>query len=249
MSKFISQIFVIGFALTGLSACSAVDRLANIGEPPAMGKIENPTTQSGYVPVSLPMPTPQQEIRQSNSLWSSSKSGFFKDQRASQVGDILTVTIEIDDEAEMDNTSSRSRSSNEDAGLSALLGYEASLNRILPQAVDNDNLVGMGADSSHSGTGSIDREEKIEVKLAALVTQELPNGNLVIQGRQEVRVNFEKPVLELAGVIRREDINIDNTITYDKIAEARISYGGKGQITDMQQPRYGQQVFDVLFPF
>lgn len=249
MSKFISQIFVIGFALTGLSACSAVDRLANIGEPPAMGKIENPTTQSGYVPVSLPMPTPQQEIRQSNSLWSSSKSGFFKDQRASQVGDILTVTIEIDDEAEMDNTSSRSRSSNEDAGLSALLGYEASLNRILPQAVDNDNLVGMGADSSHSGTGSIDREEKIEVKLAALVTQELPNGNLVIQGRQEVRVNFEKRVLELAGVIRREDINIDNTITYDKIAEARISYGGKGQITDMQQPRYGQQVFDVLFPF
>ena len=249
MSKFISQIFVIGCALTGLSACSAVDRLANIGEPPAMGKIENPTTQSGYVPVSLPMPTPQQEIRQSNSLWSSSKSGFFKDQRASQVGDILTVTIEIDDEAEMDNTSSRSRSSNEDAGLSALLGYEASLNRILPQAVDNDNLVGMGADSSHSGTGSIDREEKIEVKLAALVTQELPNGNLVIQGRQEVRVNFEKRVLELAGVIRREDINIDNTITYDKIAEARISYGGKGQITDMQQPRYGQQVFDVLFPF
>lgn len=249
MSKFISQIFVIGFALTGLSACSAVDRLANIGEPPAMGKIENPTTQSGYVPVSLPMPTPQQDIRQSNSLWSSSKSGFFKDQRASQVGDILTVMIEIKDKAELDNSTSRSRSSSEDAGLSALLGYEQSLNRILPQAVDNENLIGMGADSSHAGTGTIDRKEKIEVKLAALVTQELPNGNLVIQGRQEVRVNFEKRVLELAGVVRREDIDIDNSITYEKIAEARISYGGKGQITDVQQPRYGQQVFDVLFPF
>lgn len=249
MSKFISQIFVIGFALTGLSACSAVDRLANIGEPPAMGKIENPTTQSGYVPVSLPMPTPQQDIRQSNSLWSSSKSGFFKDQRASQVGDILTVMIEIKDKAELDNSTSRSRSSSEDAGLSALLGYEQSLNRILPQAIDNENLIGMGADSSHAGTGTIDREEKIEVKLAALVTQELPNGNLVIQGRQEVRVNFEKRVLELAGVVRREDIDIDNSITYEKIAEARISYGGKGQITDVQQPRYGQQVFDVLFPF
>lgn len=255
MSKFISQIFVIGFALTGLSACSAVDRLANIGEPPAMGKIENPTTQSGYVPVSLPMPTPQQDIRQSNSLWSSSKSGFFKDQRASQVGDILTVMIEIDDEAEMDNTSSRSRAGGESSTLTRILGYEQSLAKILPEAINgadgtlNPNLSNFGSESSHSGTGSIDREEQITVKLAALVTQELPNGNLVIQGRQEVRVNYEKRILELAGVIRREDIDIGNTITYDKIAEARISYGGKGQITDMQQPRYGQQVFDVLFPF
>ncbi|MAH05068.1 MAG: flagellar basal body L-ring protein [Alphaproteobacteria bacterium] len=249
MTKFISQIICIGIATFGLSACSAVDRLANIGEAPSMTKIENPTTQSGYVPVSLPMPTPQPDVRQANSLWSGNKTGFFKDQRAGQVGDILTVMIEIDDEAEMDNTTSRSRSSSEDAGLNALLGYEQSLSRILPEAVNNENLVGMGADSTHAGTGSIDREEEITVKLAALITQELPNGNLVIQGRQEVRVNYEKRILELAGVIRREDINVDNSITYDKIAEARISYGGKGQITDMQQPRYGQQVFDVLFPF
>ena len=249
MTKFISQIICIGIATFGLSACSPVDRLANIGEAPSMTKIENPTTQSGYVPVSLPMPTPQPDVRQANSLWSGNKTGFFKDQRAGQVGDILTVMIEIDDEAEMDNTTSRSRSSSEDAGLNALLGYEQSLSRILPEAVNNENLVGMGADSTHAGTGSIDREEEITVKLAALITQELPNGNLVIQGRQEVRVNYEKRILELAGVIRREDINVDNSITYDKIAEARISYGGKGQITDMQQPRYGQQVFDVLFPF
>lgn len=255
MTKFISQIICIGIATFGLSACSAVDRLANIGEAPTLSKIENPTTQSGYVPVSLPMPTPQPDVRQANSLWSGNKSGFFKDQRAGQVGDILTVMIEIDDEAEMDNTSTRGRSSSEASTLTRILGYEQSLAKVLPEAINgadgnlNPSLSDFGSDSSHSGTGSIDREEEITVKLAALITQELPNGNLVIQGRQEVRVNYEKRILELAGVIRREDINVDNSITYDKIAEARISYGGKGQITDMQQPRYGQQVYDVIFPF
>jgi flagellar L-ring protein precursor FlgH len=249
MKTTIIKTLCIGFALTSLSACSAVDRLANIGEAPTLAAIENPTTARGYKPVSLPMPTAEPEIRQANSLWSSNKSGFFKDQRATNVGDILTVMIEIDDKAEVDNSSSRSRSAGESAGLNSLLGYEASLDRLLPQDIDNSSLADMESSSNHSGTGSIDREEEITVKLAALVTQELPNGNLVIQGRQEVRVNFEKRVLELAGVIRKEDISINNTISYEKIAEARISYGGKGQITDVQQPRYGQQVFDVLFPF
>lgn len=260
MKNTIIKTLCIGFAITSLSACSAVDRLANIGEAPTLSSIENPTTQSGYKPVSLPMPTPQPENRQANSLWSSNKNGFFKDQRAGQVGDILTVMIEIDDQAELDNTSERSRSSAESSTLTRLLGYEQSLDKLLPEAINdpaegdaaptlNEDLADFGSDSSHNGTGSIDREEEITVTLAALVTQELPNGNLVIQGRQEVRVNYEKRILELAGVIRPEDITINNTITYDKIAEARISYGGKGQITDVQQPRYGQQVFDVLFPF
>jgi|TARA_R110000868_G_scaffold29141_3_gene108660 flagellar L-ring protein precursor FlgH len=249
MQNNIIKTLCIGLALTSLSACSAVDRLASIGEPPTLAGIENPTTARGYKPVSLPMPTPEPEIRQANSLWSSNKSGFFKDQRATNVGDILTVMIEIDDKAEVDNTSSRSRSAGEGAGLNSLLGYETSLDRILPQDINNSSLADFESTSNSSGTGSIDREEEITVKLAALVTQELPNGNLVIQGRQEVRVNFEKRVLELAGVIRKEDISINNTISYEKIAEARISYGGKGQITDVQQPRYGQQVFDVLFPF
>ena len=111
------------------------------------------------------------------------------------------------------------------------------------------DLVDADSTSSTRGQGSTERDEEVSVKLAATVTQILPNGNMVIQGRQEVRVNFEKRVLELAGVIRPEDILTDNTISYDKIAEARISYGGKGQITDVQQPRYGQQVYDILFPF
>ena len=123
------------------------------------------------------------------------------------------------------------------------------LGRVLPQAVDPTNLIDFDSNSNHTGTGSIEREEEIEVTLAALVTQVLPNGNMVIQGRQEVVVNFEKRLLKIDGVIRPEDISTGNTISYEQIAEARISYGGEGQITDVQQPRYGQQLYDIVFPF
>ena len=174
---------------------------------------------------------------------------FSKDQRASNVGDIITVLIDIQDEAELENESERTRSSNEGADANALLGYEASLGRILPQAIDPTNLVDLDSNSSHVGSGTIEREEAIQVQLAALITQILPNGNMVIHGNQEVVVNFEKRILGVNGVIRPEDITINNTISYEKIAEARIMYGGEGQMTDMQQPRYGQQLYDIIFPF
>jgi flagellar L-ring protein precursor FlgH len=232
-----------------LSGCGAMDRISNIGNAPEMTKINNPVTQEGYKPVSLPMPMPKQSIAQNNSLWASDRQTFFKDQRANDVGDLITVVIEIKDKAELDNETERKRTSTETANLSAALGYEQSLNRILPQAIDPTNLIDGGADSDHKGTGSIDREEKIEVKLAALISQILPNGNMVIFGRQEVLVNFEKRILQIDGVIRPEDISVDNTISYEKIAEARITYGGEGQLSDVQQPRYGQQLYDVIFPF
>ena len=232
-----------------LSACSAGERLANVGQPPGMTPIVNPQTQPDYKPVSMPMPAPEVAMQQPNSLWQSNRKGFFKDQRAGNIGDILTVLIEIDDEADLENKTNRSRSANESAGLDNLLGYEASLAQILPEAIDNTALVGAGSDSSHSGNGKIERDESISMKVAATITQILPNGNLVIQGNQEVRVNFEKRILNVAGIIRPEDISIENSISYEKIAEARIIYGGEGQITDVQQPRYGQQVYDILFPF
>jgi flagellar L-ring protein precursor FlgH len=232
-----------------LTACGAGERLAEVGKAPSMSPIENPTTKQDYRAVSMPMPSPQVVSRQQNSLWASDRQAFFEDQRADNVGDILTVTIDIQDKAELDNESERTRESGENAGLGALLGYEADLAAILPDTVQNNALVGAAADSNFKGEGTIDREEKIQMKLAAIVTQILPNGNMVIEGRQEVRVNYEKRILELAGVIRPQDITIDNAISYDKVAEARVSYGGKGQITDVQQPRYGQQVYDVLFPF
>ncbi len=232
-----------------LSACGASERLASVGKAPDLTPISNPQTQAGYQPVSMPMPAPEVAYRQPNSLWQSNRKSFFKDQRASNIGDILTVVIDINDQADMENKSSRSRSASESAGLDKLLGYEASLAQILPEAIDNAALVGAETDSSHSGNGKIERDEKIELKLAAVITQLLPNGNMVINGKQEVRVNFEKRILNVTGIIRPEDITIDNSIAYDKIAEARINYGGQGHMTDVQQPRYGQQVFDILFPF
>lgn len=209
----------------------------------------NPTTTKGYQPVSLPMPSPKNIKPQKNSLWAYDRTTFFKDQRASDVGDIITVMIEIDDEAQIDNQTSRARNSNEDANLNALGGLQADLGAILPEAVDPSNLVNMGSNSNSSGSGSIDREEEVTVQLAALVTQILPNGNLVIHGRQEVVVNFEKRILEVDGVIRPEDISVSNTINSEQIAEARIAYGGEGHLTDVQQPRYGQQLYDIVFPF
>jgi flagellar L-ring protein precursor FlgH len=236
-------------ACATLSACGTADRIASIGKQPEMTKIENPTTSEGYQPVSLPMPSPKNITPQKNSLWAYDRTTFFKDQRASDVGDIITVMINIDDEAELENESSRSRSNNEDADLPSLGGIEGDLGAILPEAVNPADLVNFGSTSNSSGTGSIEREEEVTVQLAALITQILPNGNLVIHGRQEVAVNYEKRILEIDGVIRPEDISVENTIESQKIAEARIRYGGEGHITDVQQPRYGQQLYDIVFPF
>lgn len=234
---------------TFLTACTAADRLSKIGLAPEVSPIENPQLSPDYKPVSMPMPAPQSVEKQQNSLWASNRKNFFDDQRASNVGDILTVMIDIADTADLSNETERKRTSSENAGLGGFLGYESSLGKVLPEAVDPTNLVGADADSGHKGEGTVAREETIELKLAAVVTQILPNGNMVIHGKQEARVNFEKRVVQIDGVIRPEDISIDNTIEHDKIAEARIVYGGEGQLTDVQQPRYGQQLYDIVFPF
>lgn len=236
-------------AVLMLSACGAAGRLANVGKAPELSTIENPAENGDYQRVSMPMPQMAEVKPQKNSLWGGNKQTFFKDQRASNVGDILTILINIDDKADLQNKTERTRDNTEDAGLDSFLGNELKLAEIFPEGIDPTSLVNLDSASKSKGDGSIERDEKVEMKLAATVTQILPNGNMVIQGRQEVRVNFEKRVLELAGVIRPEDITTQNAISYDKIAEARIAYGGKGQITDVQQPRYGQQVYDILFPF
>lgn len=242
----------LGLALLvscSLSACGSMDRLSNVGNPPEMAPIENPQLKTGYKPVSMPMPAPVVEKKQPNSLWASNRTTFFKDQRANNIGDILTVMIDIADEAELENETERTRNNTENADLPALGGYEASLGRILPEAIDPTNITDLGSSSTSTGTGEIEREEEITVRMAAVITQILPNGNLVIHGSQEVRVNFEKRILQVDGVIRPEDVSTNNTINHDQIAEARIVYGGEGHITDVQQPRYGQQVYDILFPF
>ena len=231
------------------SACAPLDRLAEVGEAPALTNPQNPTARPNYRPVSLPMPAAEPVQREANSLWRAGSRAFFKDQRASRIGDIITVNFVISDSAAIKNQTRRTRVGSESAEAAAMLGYEASLNRLLPGEVDNNNLISADSVSNSQGTGAIDRNEAIKLKVAAVVTQVLPNGNLVLHGRQEVRVNYEMRELQIAGVIRREDIASDNTISAEKIAEARVAYGGRGTISDVQQPRYGQQVYDIIFPF
>lgn len=243
-------VFLAATALLATTAgCSLVDTLAQVGEAPPLTRIQNPKTAPNYRKVSMPMPRTRSTRRQANSLWRSGARAFFKDQRASKVGDLVTVNINISDSAKFANTTKRSRKGSEAAKAEALAGYEAALARILPQAINPASLIKADSQGSSEGTGTINRDETVKLKLAAVVTQILPNGNLVIHGRQEMRVNYEVRELQVAGVIRREDITSTNTIEFEQIAEARIAYGGRGHITQMQQPRYAQQIFDILFPF
>ena len=250
MQSKLKKIALISIISLTMSACgNTAERLANIGKPPVMSPISNPKTLPNYKPVSLPMPNKENKNTAANSIWGADRQAFFKDQRAHQVGDILTVVIDINDEAALENATSKQRNNSEDVGIPNLLGIETQLSKVLPEAVSPNNLAKGTSKSNATGTGSIDRTEEIRLKLAAMISEVLPNGNFVIYGKQEVRVNFEVRELKIAGVIRPEDIATDNSISYDKIAEARITYGGRGQITDIQQPRYGQQAFDILFPF
>ncbi len=230
-----------------LSGCSAADRLANVGMTPALSAIENPTTAQGYRPVHMPMPDPQPAAYNPNSLWRAGSRAFFKDQRAHQVGDILTVKVRIADKAEIDNQTKRSRKSADDANVTDILGL--SKIPVLKKVPIPGKVIGTDSTNVSEGKGSVNRSEDLRTNIAAVVTQVLPNGNLVIEGRQEIRVNYELRELIVGGIVRPEDIESDNTLESTKIAQARIAYGGRGQITDVQQSRYGQQVLDVILPW
>jgi flagellar L-ring protein precursor FlgH len=230
-----------------LGGCSSIDRLRTIGEAPPLSPINNPTTAPGYKPVQMPMPMPQPASYNPNSLWRNGSRAFFKDQRAHQVGDILTVKVKITDKATVENETTRARKGTEDVQIDAFFGRKKL--PVFDKVKVPGTMIATDSTASSEGKGTIDRKDEISTNVAGVVTQVLPNGNLVLEGRQEVRVNFEVRELIVAGVVRPEDIESDNTIESTKIAQARIAYGGRGQITDVQQPRYGQQVLDIILPF
>src|SRR3954469_13397818 len=196
------------------SGCSSIDRLSQIGEKPKLTEIENPTTQPGYKPVQMPMPKPEQASYTANSLWRNGSRAFFKDQRAARIGDLLTVTVNITDKANIANETQRSRSNKEDSGITDFIGAKtlgAQAQKVLPGRI-------LTADSTATsdGKGSVNRQEALQTNVAAVVTQVLPNGNLVVEGKQEIRVNFEIRELIVAGIVRPEDIQSDNTIDSTK---------------------------------
>lgn len=233
-----------------MTACADFnDRMNRLGGP-ELTEIQNPTETAKYEPVRMPMPTTERAERLPNSLWQTGARAFFRDQRAGRVGDILTVNVDVSDKAKLENQTTRTRVASEDAGVSNLFGLETGLaGRLTPAGFDPSKLVGTASNSSNVGDGKIDRKEEINLRVAAVVTQVLPNGNLVLKGQQEILVNKEKRELYVAGVVRPEDISSANDIKYDQIAEARIYYGGKGTLSDVQHPRYGQELADIILPF
>ncbi len=239
----------LALMLAALGGCAVGDRIKNIGQAPELSPTENPATLYGGRAVAMPMPAASQEVANANSLWKAGSRSFFKDQRARRLGDIVTVIIDINDRARLNNTTERTRDNGETAEIPAFGGFEQLLADVLPNGANPAQLVDLSSGSTVRGEGSVDRREDVELIVAAVVTDVLPNGNLVVAGKQEVRVNNEVRELTVTGVIRPEDISNANRINHTQIAEARISYGGRGQLTDVQQARYGQQLYDIIFPF
>jgi flagellar L-ring protein precursor FlgH len=231
-------------------AGATYDATLRAARPPQLSPVQSPETLAGTGYDTMPTPAPvAYEPAAPNSLWRSGSRSFFNDQRASTIGDILTVAIEINDSAEVSNSSSRSRNGSSSAGVSNFFGLEETVGGLFGSAFDPATMVAADSSSDHSGTGAINREEKIELTVAAVIVDRLPNGNLVIAGRQEVRINGELRELTVSGIIRPEDITSDNTINHTQIAEARISYGGRGQISAVQRPNWGQRVADSITPW
>ena len=217
------------------SGCSTLDRLKTIGKQPPLSPVSNPTTKPGYKPVQMPMPTPQPATYNPNSLWRNGSRAFFKDQRAHQVGDILTVKVNINDTAQFQDQTQRSAAPPPKIPPSPISSAPTP-SPTRPRPCCPALCLTTNSHSQSDGNGSINRQDQLLTNVAAVVTQMLPNGNMVIEGKQEIRLNFGIRELLVAGVVRPEDIDSDNTIELPKIAEARVAYGGNGKITDFQQP-------------
>lgn len=232
-----------------LLAASACGRSDHIGKPPSFTESKGTPEHIAMMAPPLPENLFETATEAKASLWSKSRNSLLGDRRAMEQGDILTVVIEIDEKAEISNKTSRSRSGSESMSVPGLLGIPQRINEKLPEGASMDEAVSINSSSNSSGDGAVRRNEKLTLRVAATVTEVLPNGVLFLSGSQEVRVNFEMRELLISGFVRPADISRQNEITYDKIASARISYGGRGQISDMQQPRIGQQIADALLPF
>ncbi|MEO0859500.1 MAG: flagellar basal body L-ring protein FlgH [Pseudomonadota bacterium] len=228
---------------------SGCGRIADVGQAPDL----TPIAQGNeHIAMAIPAPIPvvaNETPQQAASLWTGGRQSLLGDRRARERGDIMTVVIEIDEAAEINNSTNRSRSGSEELSIPDFFGLPQRLDERLPTGASTANAVSTDSSSASSGQGAVRRKERLTLRIAATVIGVLPTGVLQIEGRQEVRVNFELREMLVTGYVRPEDISRQNEITYDKIAAARISYGGRGQITDVQQPRYGQQVADILLPF
>ncbi len=248
--KKVKMTIVLCCTLILLPGCYTASRLESLGDRPPLTPIKDPTKIKSYHPVTMPMPEPKVHEHRINSLWQDGAKGFFKDQRAKNVGDILTVKVDItNDQVEFFSETERKRENKETSGVTNLFGYEQYAKKVFPAAVNPSSLVNFSSKPEYKGNGKTKRTEKMTFKIAVTIVQILPNGNYIVSGRQEIRANFENREIFIRGIVRPSDISSTNTISHEKIAEARISYGGRGNIMDYQQPPIGSQVLTHVMPF
>jgi flagellar L-ring protein FlgH len=247
----LKKISLLSLCLT-LTACNVSERLERVGKAPDFNDINTFDDEVITGQIAKHKSSKENAMHQANaskSLWKPGTRSFFRDQRARSIGDILKVQVMIQDSAKLDNKTETKRNESTDTGVPALLGYEASFNKILPQAVNPSSLLRTNTNDINKGEAKVDRKETINTTVAATVIEILPSSNLVIKGSQEIKVNYEVREITIEGIVRPEDISTDNSVTLDQIAEARVTYGGRGQMSDYQQPRYGKQILDILSPF
>jgi len=239
---------LVGAILGLVAACTTIETL---GQPPALDPPQAGTEHTAMMTFGLPRgfepvsPTGDTAA----SLWTGARGSLLGDRRAMQRGDILTVVIEINDSAAITNSTDRSRTGTQEANVGALFGIPEAIDSRLPGGLGFEPGVSLDSNSTFSGDGSVRRNEQLTLRVAATVVEVLPNGVLSVEGSQQVRVNSELRELLVSGFVRPEDVSRQNEITYDNLASARISYGGRGLITDVQQPRIGQEAAEQLLPF
>jgi flagellar L-ring protein FlgH len=235
--------------LLGMLVLGGCGKLGQVGRAPDFTSLEGSSPHYAMYSASLPEDLTAATPSDASSLWTAGTESLFGDRRAAQRGDILTVVIEIDDSASITNSSARDRRGSVEGGLPEMFGIPQRIDERMPPGASMADAFEMGSSSTFDGSGSVERQEQLTLRIAATVVEELPNGVLRIEGQQEVRVNYELRELAVTGFVRPIDISRQNEITYDKIAGARISYGGRGRISDVQQPTYGQQIADIVLPF
>lgn len=255
------MMFLLPVVLTG---CRWGEQLSTLGEPPNMTRIQDPTANPGFVPVTMPLPPMQASARDSNSLWEPGSRAFFKDQRANRVGDIVTATVEVNQAESMKMTPNIKRENKGLLTVGSMMGLENVTNRVFHNSRDknadgsakhnhlanpNGSLINFDSKPELKGQAEYKVDDNIQFKIACYVVQMLPNGNMVIQGRQEIRLVNELREITIMGIVRREDITASNTVHSNKIAEMRISYGGRGDLSDMQSFPIGQQFLNKVMPF
>lgn len=245
-----SCLVLAGLLLTTGCNNYQMQRLSEVGQPPKMQKTETPMEKPDFKPLKWGDDESQvSDVREPGSLWQPGSRAFFQDHRARRVGDIVKVTVHIADKAQLQSNTDTTRTSTGSASSAAAYGLGKLATKWIPGTQDLSNLFDSTSAQDHKGDGKIDRKETIDTEIAAMVTQILPNGNLVIKGSQEVRVNFELRQVSVSGIVRPEDISTDNLVDSNQIAEARIVYGGRGVVSDIQQPPEAHQLLDILSPF